>query len=228
MAAAGPHRRRLGRIPERLRHCLRNEAPGNSAGFWLRRESRRPPQSFSDTIRGLMSRYPLKLDCAPDEIAPNYAVVLTDLLRLKPKIFQGGENHLASSRGFLCDSGLAAPASNRRPELRRWRVAQSSAGMGGRGIGRDAYRRLARAAGEIPSALAQASRIRRFSTRRRASSTPPARRRAELRIIQPSEPLGSVRDALHLAARKYRALARTGISGRKKHFRFELYWAIIQ
>ncbi len=43
------------------------------------------------TIPALMDRFPLRMD---------YAVVVTDLLRLKPKIFRGGEiswQHLAAS-----------------------------------------------------------------------------------------------------------------------------------
>ena len=64
--------------------------PQELAEFWLQRSS----ADFSklpETISALMQRYTLQAD---------YAVVLTDLLRLKPRIFSGAEitwRHLAAS-----------------------------------------------------------------------------------------------------------------------------------
>jgi NTE family protein len=157
--------------------------PEELAGFWLRPELA-DLRHLPDTIRGLMNGHRPMLD---------YAIVLTDLLRLKPKIFQGGEitwRHLAAScaiPGVLplhridgrtyADGGLLNP-------LPVWAAVQ---------LGATQIVAL-HALPEIPSAWLKplAAGFRRI-----AGHHPPLPAGADLRIIRPSEPLGSVRDALH-------------------------------
>lgn len=64
--------------------------PRDLAEFWLQPATANF-KKLPETIQALMERYPLRSE---------YAVVLTDLLRLKPRIFSGGEitwRHLAAS-----------------------------------------------------------------------------------------------------------------------------------
>jgi NTE family protein len=162
-------------------------SPEELAAFWLRPELA-DLRNLPDMIRELMGRYPLILGNG----ALEYAVVLTDLLRLKPKIFQGGEvtwRHLAAScaiPGILphhridgrryADGGLLNP-------LPVWAAVELGA-----------TRVVAlHALPEIPSVWLKPLAA---GFRRVAGHHPPVPAGVDLRVIRPTEPLGSVRDAL--------------------------------
>jgi len=74
--------------------------------FWRRPELANL-RDLPHSIRELMTRYPHSNAAVRDHIQPDYAVVLTDMLRMKPKTFHGQEitgRHLAAScavPGFL-------------------------------------------------------------------------------------------------------------------------------
>jgi len=135
------------------------------------------------TIRGLMDRYPQRIE---------YAVVITDVARLKPKIVPGGQatwRHLAASCAipgvlrqyridsrWYCDGGLLNP-------LPVWAAVELGA-----------TRIVAlHALPQIPGSL-----LKPFVAgfRRVAGHHPPLPPEVELRIIETPAPLGSLRDAL--------------------------------
>lgn len=156
--------------------------PDELADFWLRPELARL-RDLSATIRQLMLRYPPRLE---------YAVALTDLLRLKPRIFSGAEitwRHLAAScaiPGLLPqrriggrwygDGGLLNP-------LPVWAAVELGAS-----------RILAlHALPVIPSRLLKPF-VKGF--RCVAGYNPPLPVGVELTLIQADGPLGSMRDAV--------------------------------
>jgi predicted acylesterase/phospholipase RssA len=173
-------------------------SPEELVEFWLRPELANLG-NLPHTIRALMSRYSLKLDDAPgyrpakaNGHGPDYAVILTDLLRLKPKIFRGGEitwRHLAAScaiPGVLpiqsidgrryCDGGLLNP-------LPVWAAVELGA----------THIVALHALPEIPSLW-----LKPFAAgfRRIAGHHPPLPGGVDLQIVQPAGGLGSVRDSL--------------------------------
>jgi len=157
-------------------------APEDLRALWRRPELaqwNRLPQ----TIPALMDRFPLRMD---------YAVVVTDLLRLKPKIFRGGEiswQHLAASCAVplvrpqqkiggrrYSDGGLLNP-------LPVWAAVELGA----------THVIALQALPDVPSVL-----LRPFvlGFRFLAGYHPPLPAGVEVRIIEPSRRLGSMRDAL--------------------------------
>jgi NTE family protein len=157
-------------------------SPQELCELWLRPEIAEL-SVLPETIRGLMKSYPLRVD---------YAVVLTDLVRLKPKVFRGGEiawRHLAAScaiPGVLpvhkidgrrhCDGGLLNP-------LPVWAAVELGAT---RVVALHALPR-------IPSVWLKPF-VKGF--RWGFGFNPPLPPGVELLTIQPDGPLGSVRDAL--------------------------------
>jgi predicted acylesterase/phospholipase RssA len=150
--------------------------------FWMRPETG-ALRSLPSTIQSLMERHPLHMD---------YAAVLTDLIRLKPKIFLRNEvtwRHLAAScaiPGILpqykigsrwyTDGGLLNP-------LPVWAAVELGA-----------TRIVAlHVLPEIPSRL-----LRPFvkGFRRVAGHNPALPPNVELTILKPEGPLGTVSDAL--------------------------------
>jgi predicted acylesterase/phospholipase RssA len=135
-------------------------------------------------IRDLIERHPLRVD---------YAAVLTDVLRLKPKIFPGGEitwQHLAAScaiPGLLphykiggrrySDGGVLSPSPV-------WSAVELGA----------MHIVALQALPDIPSVWLKPF-VRVF--RRVAGHNPPLPAAIKLLVIEPGGPLGSVRDALH-------------------------------
>ena len=158
-------------------------SPEELREFWLRPELQKL-KSLPETIQELMKRYTPRLE---------YALVLTDLLRLKPKIFQGEDitwRHLAAScaiPGWLpqyriegrtySDGGLLNP-------LPVWAAVELGA----------THVVALNALPEIPSVLLRPF-IKGF--RRIAGHHPPLPERVELRTIRPVRSLGDMRDALH-------------------------------
>jgi len=157
-------------------------SPGELLEFWKQPEigvlGRLP-----DTIRAMMDRYPLAMD---------YAVVLTDVLRMKPKIVTGASitwQHLAASCAipgvmrqyridsrWFCDGGLLNP-------LPVWAAIELGA-----------TRILAlNALPEIPSRVLKPF-IAGF--RRVAGHHPAVPPGVELQVIKTPRPLGSMRQAL--------------------------------
>ena len=150
--------------------------------FWLREETRR----FNDlagTIRILMDRFSPRIE---------YAVVVTDLLRLKPRIFSAGEitwRHLAASCAIPCvlpqqriggriytDGGLLNP-------LPVWAAVELGA----------THIIALHALPEVPSALLKPFIL---GFRHVAGHNPPLAPATELAVLKPGRRLGSVRDAL--------------------------------
>lgn len=148
---------------------------------------RRPDLTRFDTlpgtIRALMSRYPPKLE---------YAVVLTDLLRMKPKIFTGAEvtgEHLAASCAvpfmrpqpriagrWYSDGGLLNP-------LPVWAAVELGA----------THIVALQALPEIPSAVLKPFIL---AFRWAFGHKPPLPKDVELVTIEPEGSIGSIRDAL--------------------------------
>jgi NTE family protein len=156
--------------------------PGDLLEFWRRPETgslRRLP----DTIRGLIARYPA---------VENYAVVLTDAMRMKPKIFWGEEvtwRHLAASCAvplvlrpyrigarWYCDGGLLNPVPV-------WAAIELGA------------TRIV-ALNVLPRLPAKWLRPLASGFLRVAGYDPPRPEGIEVRTIGTPEPLGSLRDSL--------------------------------
>jgi NTE family protein len=135
------------------------------------------------TIRTLMERFPL---------SPDYAIVLTDLLRLKPKIFRGDEitwQHVAASCAvplvrpqqriggrLYSDGGLLNP-------LPVWAAVDLGA----------THIIALQALPNVPSPLLEPF-VRGF--RFLAGHHPPLPSGVEVRLIEPGRRLGSMRDAM--------------------------------
>jgi NTE family protein len=157
--------------------------PEELCGFWMQPEVGRF-RRLPETIRVLMERYPLKMD---------YALTLTDLLRMKPHIVQGKDvswRHMAAScaiPGLLpqrriggrwySDGGLLNP-------LPVWAAVELGATEI---IGLQALP-------EIPSTVLKPVVM---GFRRVFGHHPPLPAGVSLVTIQPDGMLGSVRDALH-------------------------------
>ena len=156
--------------------------PQQLIDFWMRPEIG-TLRSLPGIIQSLMERHPLSMD---------YAVVLTDLLRLKPKIFFGAEvtwRHLAAScaiPGILpqykigarwyADGGLLNP-------LPVWAAVELGA-----------TRIVAlHVLPDIPSRILKPF-VKGF--RRIAGHNPPLPEGIMLTVLKPERPLGSVADAL--------------------------------
>jgi predicted acylesterase/phospholipase RssA len=157
---------------------------GDLSAFWLQPDLMQF-RHLPVTIQTLMRRYPLRSD---------FAVVLTDLLRLKPKIFRGDEvtwRHLAAScaiplvlphyrigKRWYTDGGLlnSLPVSA-AVELGATHIVALHVLYHG-----------------VPSTLLKPSVkfIRWVGGQNRP--LPPG---VELILVKPEEPLGSVRDALY-------------------------------
>ena len=158
-------------------------SPEELSRFWLQPELATLGR-LPDTIQDLMKRYPLRCE---------YALVLTDLLRLKPKIVRNADvtwRHLAASCAiplvlpqrridgrWYTDGGLLNP-------LPVWAAVELGA----------THIVALHALPEVPSRW-----LRPFvkGFRRVAGHHPPVPAGVELRIIQPASPLGSLSDALH-------------------------------
>jgi NTE family protein len=157
--------------------------PEELIAFW-RQPSLASFRNLPTTIQELMRQHPLRLD---------YAVVLTDLLRMKPKIFQGADitwRHLAAScaiPGILpqqrihgrwySDGGLLNP-------LPVWAAVELGA-----------TRIVAlHALPEIPSPLLKPF-VKGF--RAAVGHNPPLPAGVDLTLIKTSGALGSMHDALH-------------------------------
>jgi NTE family protein len=157
-------------------------SPEDLAEFWRHPETgelRRLPE----TIRGLMNRYR-----APE----NYAAVLTDAVRMKPKIFSGGEvtwRHLAASCAvplvlppyriggrWYCDGGLLNP-------LPVWAAIELGATQ-------------IVALNALPQIPVRWLKPLAAGFRRVAGYDPPRPEGIEVRTIETAEPLGSLRDSL--------------------------------
>jgi predicted acylesterase/phospholipase RssA len=170
-------------------------SPEELVELWLRPEFANL-RNLPHTIRALMSRYPLTAGEAPDDAeghGPDYALILTDLLKLKPKIFQGGDitwRHLAAScaiPGVLpiqiidgrryCDGGLLNP-------LPVWAAVELGA----------THIVALHALPEIPSRWLKPLAA---GFRKVAGHHPPLPEGVELLMVQPAGALGSVRDSLH-------------------------------
>jgi NTE family protein len=157
--------------------------PEELAELWLRPELTQW-SSLPATIQDLMKRYPLCTD---------YAVVLTDLLRMKPRTFSGAEitwRHLAAS--------CAVPFM--RPQERiggRW---YSDGGLlnpvpAWAAVELGACRMVAvNVLPEIPSLWLKPF-VKGF--RRVAGHHPPLPEDVRMVTIQPDRTLGTMRDALH-------------------------------
>lgn len=141
-------------------------------------------RSLPETIQELMRRHPLQQD---------YAVVLTDLLRMKPKVFRNDDitwRHLAASCAipgvlpqrrihgrWYTDGGLLNP-------LPVWAAIELGA-----------TRIVAlHALPEIPGAVLKPF-VKTF--RAMLGHHPPVPSGVDLTIIETDGPLGSIRDALH-------------------------------
>lgn len=150
--------------------------------FWMQPDTG-TLHSLPLTIRSLIERHPL---------AMNYSVVLTDLMRLKPRIFSGPDvtwRHLAASCAipgvlpqykigarWYTDGGLLNP-------LPVWAAVELGA-----------TRIIAlHVLPEIPSRLLRPL-VKGF--RRIAGHNPPVPAGVEVTILKPERPLGSVTDAL--------------------------------
>jgi predicted acylesterase/phospholipase RssA len=156
--------------------------PEELCGFWMRQEVGRLRQ-LPETIRELMRRYAVKVE---------YAVTLTDLARMKPRIVRGADvtwQHLAASCAipgvlpqrriagrWYSDGGLLNP-------LPVWAAVELGAT---RIIG-------VQALPEIPSSLLKPF-VRGF--RSVFGHHPPLPPGVELVTVEPAETLGSIRDAL--------------------------------
>jgi predicted acylesterase/phospholipase RssA len=156
--------------------------PDQLAGFWLRPE-RGVLRDLPLTIRALMHQHPLTID---------YAAVLTDLVRLKPRVVMDGAvtwRHLAASCAipavmrmykidarWYCDGGLLNPLP-----------VYAAVELGATHIV------ALHALPEIPSVW-----IKPFVAgfRRVAGHHPPLPPGVELTLIETPRPLGSMRDAL--------------------------------
>jgi NTE family protein len=135
------------------------------------------------TIRTLMERFPL---------SPDYAIVLTDLLRLKPKIFRGSEitwQHVAASCAvplfrpqpkiggrLYSDGGLLNP-------LPVWAAVELGA----------THIIALQALPDVPSPLLKPF-VRGF--RFLAGHHPPLPSGVRMQLIEPGRRLGSMRDAM--------------------------------
>jgi predicted acylesterase/phospholipase RssA len=191
--------------------------PQELAEFWLQPAA----ANFSklpDTIRALMQRYPLKKGTdhsvprrEPDPLehdihrrrvdravcplfqpTTEYAVILTDLLRLKPRIFSGPEitwRHLAAScaipgvlRQYKIDGRWYSDGGLLNP-LPVWAAVELGA----------THIVALHALPQIPSTL-----LRPFVTgfRRVAGHHPPLPPDIELTLISTGDAIGSMRDAL--------------------------------
>jgi NTE family protein len=156
--------------------------PDDLRGLWQRPEMTHWDR-LPETIRALMERFPLRMD---------YAAVLTDLLRLKPRIFRGAEitaQHLAASCAvpllrpqqkiggrWYSDGGLLNP-------LPVWAAVE----LGGTHIV------ALQALPEVPSVLLKPF-VKGF--RLLAGHHPPLPLGIELHVIEPGQRLGSLGDAL--------------------------------
>lgn len=169
--------------------------------FWLNDEIgalRQLPQ----TIRAMMERHPLIGD---------YALVITDVLRMKPEIVRGDAvtwRHLAAScaiPGILrpyrirsrwyCDGGLLNP-------LPVWAAVELGA----------THIVALHALPEIPSRL-----LKPFVAgfRRAAGHNPPTPPRIDVQIIQPPRPLGTIGDALRWKRRNIERWIEEGFAAAK-------------
>lgn len=156
--------------------------PEELSEFWLRPELAELG-GLPEVIRAMITKYPARMD---------YGVVLTDVLRLRPKIFSGAEmtwQHLAAScaipfilpqyrinERWYCDGGLLNP-------LPVWAAVELGA-----------TRIVAlHALPEIPSRWLKPF-VKGF--RWVAGHNPPLPAGIELVSLQPDRPLGSIGDAL--------------------------------
>lgn len=158
-------------------------SPEELCTFWRQPEMARLDR-LPEVIRELMDRYPPKAE---------YACVLTDLFRMKPRVFSGGEitwRHLAAScavPGYLpfyrIDGRLYGDGGLPNP-LPLWEAA----GLGAKRIV------ALHALPEIPSAI-----LRPFVKifRMIFGHNPPLDPGIELTMILPGCRLGSMHDALH-------------------------------
>lgn len=157
-------------------------APQQLMDFWMRPETG-TLRSLPRTIQSLIEHHPLRSD---------FAVVLTDLLRLKPRIFAGSEvtwRHLAASCAipgvlpqyrigarWYTDGGLLNP-------LPVWAAIELGA----------ARIVALHVLPEIPSRLLKPF-VKGF--RRVAGHNPPLPAHVELTVLKPPQALGSLSDAL--------------------------------
>jgi predicted acylesterase/phospholipase RssA len=153
------------------------------AEFWMRPELAKF-RNLPEIIHALMQRF---------QLGWNYAAVLTDLLRLKPKIFPGSEitwRHLAASCAipgvlpqqkiggrWYSDGGLLNP-------LPAWAAVD----LGATHIV---------AVHALPSIPAVWLKLLAQGFRRVAGHNPPVPADVQMLMIKPPGPLGSVHDALH-------------------------------
>jgi NTE family protein len=162
--------------------------PQELAEFWLQ-PATADFSKLPDTIRALIERYPLESASAR---GPEYAVVLTDLLRLKPRIFSSPEitwQHLAAScaipgvlRQYKIDGRWYSDGGLLNP-LPVWAAVELGA----------THIVALHALPQIPSTL-----LRPFVTgfRRVAGHHPPLPLGVELTVISTGDAIGSMRDAL--------------------------------
>jgi predicted acylesterase/phospholipase RssA len=157
-------------------------SPEELAAFWMRPETG-ALSSLPDTIQSMMARYPLSVE---------YAVVITDPLRMKPEIVTGASvtwRHLAASCAipgvmrqyriasrWYCDGGLLNP-------LPVWAAVELGA----------THIVALHALPEVPSLWLKPLIL---GFRRVAGHNPPLPANVDLRLIRTPRPLGSVRDAL--------------------------------
>jgi predicted acylesterase/phospholipase RssA len=165
-------------------YAIASGGSGDELGeFWMRPELAQF-RNLPEIIRALMQHFPLRME---------YAAVLTDLLRLRPKIFPGPEitwRHLAASCAipgvlpqhkiggrWYSDGGLLNP-------LPVWAAVELGA----------THIVAVHALPSIPSVW-----LKPLATgfRRVAGHHPPVPPHVEVLTIMPPAPLGSVHDALH-------------------------------
>lgn len=157
--------------------------PEELANFWLRPEIG-SLGNLPQIVRALMDRYSLKIE---------YAAVVTDLLRMKPKIFAGPEvtwRHLAAScaipgvlRQYRIDGRWCSDGGLLNP-LPAWAAADLGA-----------TRIVAiHVLPQIPSMWLKPAIL---AFRGIAGHHPRLPERIEMVTIKPGQPLGSMRDALH-------------------------------
>lgn len=182
--------------------------PEQLIDFWMRAETG-ALRSLPRTIQSLMERHPLHPDGAGA-----FAVVLTDLLRLKPRIFPGSTvtwRHLAAS--------CAIPGL-----LPQYRIGSRWYGDGGllnplpvwAAVELGATRVVAlHVLPEIPSRVLSPF-VKGF--RRLAGHHPPLPGHVELTLLKPPRALGSLSDALRWRESNIESWIEQGRAAAKKHF----------